>query len=51
MVHTNCERNNVSAVREVAVALREACNTPVLSLHFPLALHEHEHVNCILNVT
>jgi hypothetical protein len=26
MVHTNYERNNVSAMREVAVALREACN-------------------------
>jgi hypothetical protein len=28
MVHRNCERNNVSAVREVvvAVALHEACN-------------------------
>ena len=26
MVHTNCERNNVPAVREVAVARREACN-------------------------
>jgi hypothetical protein len=36
-----------------------ACNTPVLSLHFALALyehenhsfiHDHEHVNGILNV-
>ena len=26
MVHTNCERNNASAVREVAAAQREACN-------------------------
>ena len=26
MVHTNCKRNNVLAVREVAVVLREACN-------------------------
>ena len=26
MVHTNCERNNAPAVREVVVALREACN-------------------------
>ena len=26
MVHTNCERNNALVVREVAVALREACN-------------------------
>jgi hypothetical protein len=26
MVHTNCERNNVSSVWEVAAALREACN-------------------------
>ena len=26
MVHTNYERNNVPAVWEVAVALREACN-------------------------
>jgi hypothetical protein len=26
MVHTNCERNNASAVREVAVALHKACN-------------------------
>ena len=25
MVHTNCERNNVLAVREVAVAQRKAC--------------------------
>jgi hypothetical protein len=38
---------------------RGGCNTPVLSLHFALAfhehkhhpfIHEHEHVNCILNV-
>jgi len=26
MVNTNCERNNAPAVREVAVALYEACN-------------------------
>ena len=26
MVHTNCERNNTPAVREVAAARREACN-------------------------
>ena len=26
MVHTNCERNNVPAMLEVAVARREACN-------------------------
>ena len=26
MVHINCERNNASAVREVTVALHEACN-------------------------
>jgi hypothetical protein len=26
MVHTNCERNNVPAVREVAAARREVCN-------------------------
>ena len=26
MVHTNYKRNNASTMREVAVALREACN-------------------------
>ena len=26
MVYTNCERNNASAMREVAAAWREACN-------------------------
>ena len=26
MVHTNCERNNAPAIREVAAAQREACN-------------------------
>ena len=26
MVHINCERNNVPAMQEVAVALYEACN-------------------------
>ena len=26
MVHTNCERNNAPAVREVATTRHEACN-------------------------